>query len=80
MQPVGQAAEFKFESKFEPMQVIWQSLQRLFEKTIEDFDCKINGRALWAVLLHSLGGEDWQAQTQNVSKSAAVTAGSDRLG
>ena len=26
LQPIGQAAEFKFESKFEPLQVIWQSL------------------------------------------------------
>ena len=26
LQPVGQAAEFKFESKFEPLPVIWQSL------------------------------------------------------
>ena len=28
LQPVGQAAEFKFESKFEPMPVIWQSLPK----------------------------------------------------
>ena len=28
LQPVGQAAEFKFESKFEPLQVIWQSLPK----------------------------------------------------
>ena len=27
LQLVGQVAEFKFESKFEPMPVIWQSLQ-----------------------------------------------------
>ena len=26
LQPIGQAAKFKFESKFEPLQVIWQSL------------------------------------------------------
>ena len=26
LQPVGQAAEFKFESKFKPLLVIWQSL------------------------------------------------------
>ena len=28
LQPIGQAAEFKFESKFEPLQVIWQSLPK----------------------------------------------------
>ena len=28
LQLVGQAAEFKFESKFEPLQVIWQSLRK----------------------------------------------------
>ena len=28
VQPVGQAAEFKFESKFEPLPVIWQSLPK----------------------------------------------------
>ena len=34
LQLVGQAAEFKFESKFEPLPVIWQSLRRLFQKVI----------------------------------------------
>ena len=28
LQPVGQVAEFKFESKFEPLQVIWSWLQK----------------------------------------------------
>ena len=28
LQLIGQAAEFKFESKFEPLQVIWQSVQK----------------------------------------------------
>ena len=79
LQPIGQAAEFKFESKFEPlpvmMCVIWQSLLE-----VASFDyCKINGQALGAALLHCLGGLDRQAQTQGVSKSAAVAAGSYRL-
>ena len=30
LQLVGQAAEFKFESKFRPLQVIWQSLPKAF--------------------------------------------------
>ena len=48
LQLVGQEAQFKFESKFEPLQVIWQSLLRLFQKVIEGLDCKINGQALGA--------------------------------
>ena len=31
-QPIGQAAEFKFESKFEPLLVIWQSLPKAVPK------------------------------------------------
>ena len=42
LQLVGQAAEFKFESKFEPLPVIWQSLRRLFQKVIEGLEGKIN--------------------------------------
>ena len=34
LQLVGQAAQFKFESQFEPLPVIWQSLRRLFHKVI----------------------------------------------
>ena len=49
---VGQAAEFKF--YFKPLQVILQSLQELFQKAIAGFDCKINGQAFGAAVLHSL--------------------------
>ena len=31
LQPIGQEAEFKFESKFKPMQVIWHHSRRLFQ-------------------------------------------------
>ena len=52
LQLVGQAAEFKFESKFEPLLVSWQSLRRQFQKTIEaGFSGKINGQALGAALM-----------------------------
>ena len=54
--------------------------QRLFEennRTSKGVGCKINGRALGAVLCHSLGWSDLQAQTQGVSESAAVAKGSD---
>ena len=52
LQLVGQAAEFKFESKFEPLPVIWQFLRRLFQTEIEGFGGNINGQALGAALLH----------------------------
>ena len=46
VKPIDQAAEFKFESRFKPLQIFWQSLpqacRRLSQKSIEDFDCKIN--------------------------------------
>ena len=35
LQLVGQAAQFKLESKFETLPVIWQSLLRLFQKVIK---------------------------------------------
>ena len=71
----------KFESKFEPLQFIsgWQSLQRLSQKVIEGLEGKIDGQALGAALLHCLGKSDGQAQTQDISKSAVVAAGSDLL-
>ena len=56
LQLVGQAADFRFESKFEPLPVIGQSFQRLFQKIIEGLEGKINGQALGAALWHSLAG------------------------
>ena len=79
LQLVGQAEELKFESKFEPLQVIWQSPQRLCQSVIKGFEGKINGQALWAALWHCLGRSDWRAKTQGVSESAAVTVGSNLL-
>ena len=83
-QPVSQATEFRFESKFEALSLCRSSgnhAPRLFQKTIEGFECKINDWALGIVLWHSLGRSDGQAQTQGVSKPEleAVTAGSDLL-
>ena len=80
LQLVGQAAEFKFESKFEPLQVIWQSLQRLFQKVIEGLEGKINCQTLGAAMQLCLFGLDWQEQTQGISKLVAVPAGSCLLG
>ena len=79
LQLVGQAAECKFESKFEPLPIIRQSLRRLFQKVIECLEGKINGQALGAALRLCLRGSDGRAQTQGVSESAAVAAGRDRL-
>ena len=80
---VVQVAQFKFESKFEPLLVIWQSLQRLFQKVIEGLEGKINCQALGAALLLCLRGLDGRAQTHCVSdsnsESAEVATGRDRL-
>ena len=79
LQLVGQAAQLEFESKFKPLRVIWQSLWRLFQKGIEGLERKINGQALGAALWLCLLGSDGWAQTQDVSESAVVAAGLDRL-
>ena len=52
-------------SSFSPCSSPWSSGNhswRLFQKTIEDFGCKINVAALGAALWHSLGGSEGQAQ------------------
>ena len=85
LQLVNQAAQFKFfkfVSKFEPLPVIWQFLQRLFQKVNEAFrfEClegKINGQALGTALRLCLRGSNGRAQ--GASESAAVAAGRDRL-
>ena len=53
LQLVGQVPEFKFESKFEPpvCRSSGDFSRRLFQKTIEGFDCKKNGQALGPALL-----------------------------
>ena len=72
LQLVVQVLEFKFESKFEPLPVIWQSLKRLFQKVIEGLEGKINGQALGAALQLCLRGSDWRAQSQGISESAGA--------
>ena len=74
LQLVGQAAEFKCKSKFEPLLIIWQSLLRLFQKVIKGLEGKIT--ELTAKLLGQLSGSayaggtvsDWRAQTQGASE------------
>ena len=43
LQPIGQAAEFKFESKFEPLPVIWQSLP----KAVPEDNRRFRGQNQW---------------------------------
>ena len=72
-----------FESKFEPLQVIWQSLRMLFQKTIESFDCKINGQGLGAALRHSLpswaGGTGEQSHKVFLSQLQSLLAATGSL-
>ena len=59
-------SEFKFASKFEILSPCLSSgnhFQRLLQKIIEGFDCKINGSSLGVTLRHNLDGLDWRAQT-----------------
>ena len=61
---IGQAAEFKIESKFGPLRIVQ------YQRAIEGFDCKINcqeAQAFGAALQHSIARLDWQEQTQGVS-------------
>ena len=46
LQAVGQAAEYKFKSKFEPVPVIWQSLPKAIPETIKGLTAKSNAKLL----------------------------------
>ena len=59
---VGQAAESKFKSSSSLCLSSGNYSRRLFQKTIEGFECKVNGKALLDTLLHNLGWLDGQAQ------------------
>ena len=64
LQPIGQAAEFKFESKFEPLQVIWQSLPKAVPEDNRRFRGQNQwpsswGRAPASVKLHVSIGKYW---------------------
>ena len=83
-------AEFKFESQFKPLLVIGNHSWRVLQKTIKCFDCNINCQALGKAFrdrfgrwdLHAqrgLAGWDLQAQCSLLSKSDAVSMGSNKL-
>ena len=63
---VDQAAEFKLESKYAPLQVILPSLLKAVPKAIKGFDCQITSFA--QLLLFILG----QRATKGKSKSARL--------
>ena len=44
--------------------------QRLFQKRMEGFDCKVTDQTLWATLWQRLGGLDRQEQMQSVEVPA----------
>ena len=58
LQLVGHARELSLSPTSSPFRSFGNDTQRLFQKTIEGFDCKINGQALGAVLLLCLGWLD----------------------
>ena len=69
LQLVCRAAEFKTSSLIPSLSPCLSSgnhSRRLFQKTIEGFDCKINGQALGAALQHRLGGSDGRAASANI--------------
>ena len=92
LQPIGQAAEFRFESKFEPLPTSAGYLaitpEGHLRRQSNDFTAKSMAKLLgprsskgWAGLTvsDSDGRAQFAAQTQGVSESAAVAAGRDRL-
>ena len=58
-------AEFQFEFKFEPLPVIWQSLQKAIREDNRRFRCKFNGRAFGA-------GTAWAVPSRRQSLRAAT--------
>ena len=55
LQLVSQAAEFKFEPKFEPLQVIWQSFPKIIPENNRRFWLQNQGLSSWGRALAQLG-------------------------
>ena len=55
LQPVGQAAEFKFESKFEPLPVIWKSLPKAIPEDNRRFWLLNQWTSSWGCAPEQLG-------------------------
>ena len=76
LQLVGTAAEFKFESKFEPLPVIWQSLPKAIPESNRRFWLQIQWQLIGAALQHSLGGSDGRAAFPSRLQSMLAALGS----
>ena len=74
LQLVGQAADFKFETKFELLPVIWQSLPKVSPEDNRRWYLQNQWQRSWGSAVTQVGLLDRQAQIQGVSKSAAVAA------
>ena len=82
LQLVDKAAKFKFESKLEPLQIIWQSLP----KTVPEDNRRFWLQNQWLCFLGRAQAQlgmveraSTLAQAFEVSWSAVVSAGSDML-
>ena len=77
LQLVGQDVEFKFESEFKPLPLIWQSLLKAVPEDNQRF---LTAKSM-AELLGQSSRTAWEGWTgpQGVSKSAEVAVGSNRL-
>ena len=83
LQLVDQAADFKCESKFESLQVIWQSLPKAIPEDNRSFWLLIQWQSSLGRASAQLGRVDpdstGRVRTQGVSESVAVAAGRNRL-
>ena len=85
LQLIGQAAEFKFESKFEPLPVTLQSLHKAISQSLDNrrfwMQNQLELPSSWGHAQAQLGrvahANTIYTNTQGVSESAAVTAGSN---
>ena len=55
LQPVGQAAEFKFESKFQPLPMIWQLLPKAIPEDNRRFLVQTEWQSSWGRAQAQLG-------------------------
>ena len=83
LKPIGQAAEIKFESKFEPLPFIWQSLAKAIPEDNRRFWLQNQWQSSWGRAPAQPGAgrsvPDGRDQTKGVSESATVADGRDWL-
>ena len=76
LQPIGQAAEFKFESKFKPLPVIWQSLPKAIPEENRRFWLQNQWPSSWGRAL----GRVRRASTLGLVRWASINTGSFLVG